>query len=140
MGKKEKIGIIIVMILSVFIIISLGIGAKFYLKTDNVSKGKDETKNEIINSTIIEVAKEEILNEVKKEINLLTSKKIDYIIITGGTSNIPGFEHIAKDVFGDNANIGNVKLLGIRDNSYSACVGNLVYFVNKLKLKNQNYP
>ena len=57
--KKIKI------IFSVFIIISLGIGAKFYLKTDNVSKGKDETKNEIINSTIIEVAKEEILNEVE---------------------------------------------------------------------------
>lgn len=57
--KKIKI------ILSVFIIISLGIGAKFYLKTDNVSKGKNETKNEIINSTIIEVAKEEILNEVE---------------------------------------------------------------------------
>ena len=57
--KKLKI------ILSVFIIISLGIGAKFYLKTDNVSKEKNETKNEIINSTIIEVAKEEILNEVE---------------------------------------------------------------------------
>ena len=57
--KKIKI------ILSVFIIISLGIGAKFYLKTDNVSKEKNETKNEIINSTIIEVAKEEILNEVE---------------------------------------------------------------------------
>lgn len=57
--KKIKI------ILSVFIIISLGIGAKFYLKTDNVSKEKNETKNEIINSTNIEVAKEEILNEVE---------------------------------------------------------------------------
>lgn len=57
--KKIKI------IFSVFIIISLGIGAKLYLKTDNVSKGKNETKNEIINSTIIEVAKEEILNEVE---------------------------------------------------------------------------
>ena len=57
--KKIKI------ILSVFIIISLGIGAKFYLKTDNVSKRKNETMNEIINSTIIEVAKEEILNEVE---------------------------------------------------------------------------
>ena len=82
---------------------------------------------------------EEILNEAKKEINLLTSKKIDYIIITGGTSNMPGFEYIVKDVFGENANIGNVRMLGIRDNIYSSCVGNIVYFISKLKLKEKDY-
>ena len=69
----------------------------------------------------------------------MTSKKIDYIIITGGTSNIPGFEYVVKDVFGEYANIGNIKMLGIRDNIYSSCIGNLVYFISKLKLKNQNY-
>ena len=82
---------------------------------------------------------EDILNEVKKEINLLTSKKIDYIIITGGTSNMPGIEYVVNDVFGENANIGNVKMLGIRDNMYSACIGNIVYFISKLKLKNKDY-
>ena len=82
---------------------------------------------------------EEILNEAKKEINLLTSKKIDYIIITGGTSNMPGFEYIVRDVFGESANIGNVKMLGIRDNIYSSCIGNIVYFISKLKLKEKNY-
>ncbi len=90
-------------------------------------------------SEVVMSRTEEILNEAKKEINLLTSKKIDYIIITGGTSNIPGFEYVVKDVFGDNANIGNVRMLGIRDNMYSSCIGNLVYFISKLKLKNQNY-
>ena len=82
---------------------------------------------------------EEILNEAKKEINLLTSRKIDYIIITGGTSNMPGFEYIVRDVFGEGANIGNVKMLGIRDNIYSSCIGNIVYFISKLKLKEQDY-
>jgi len=90
-------------------------------------------------SEVVMSRTEEILNEAKKEINLLTSKKIDYIIITGGTSNIPGFEYVVKDVFGEYANIGNVKMLGIRDNIYSSCIGNLVYFISKLKLKNQNY-
>ena len=90
-------------------------------------------------SEVVMSRTEEILNEAKKEINLLTSKKIDYIIITGGTSNIPGFEYVIKDVFGEYANIGNIKMLGIRDNIYSSCVGNLVYFISKLKLKNQNY-
>lgn len=90
-------------------------------------------------SEVVMSRTEEILNEAKKEINLLTSKKIDYIIITGGTSNMPGFEYIVKDVFGESANIGNVKMLGIRDNIYSSCIGNLVYFIKKLKLKNQKY-
>lgn len=90
-------------------------------------------------SEIVMSRTEEILNEAKKEINLLTSRKIDYIIITGGTSNMPGFEHVVHDVFGDNANIGNVKMLGIRDNMYSSCIGNIVYFISKLKLKNKDY-
>ena len=106
-----------------------------------VKNAMDETIkiNQFELSEVVMSRTEEILNEAKKEINLLTSKKIDYIIITGGTSNIPGFEYIVKDVFGENANIGNVKMLGIRDNIYSSCIGNLVYFISKLKLKNQNY-
>jgi len=90
-------------------------------------------------SEIVMSRLEEILNEVKKEINLLTSKKIDYIIITGGTSNMSNFEYVVKDVFGEYASIGNIKLLGIRDNIYASCIGNLVYFISKLKLKNKDY-
>ena len=82
---------------------------------------------------------EDILNQAKKEINLLTSRKIDYIIITGGTSNMPDFEYVVRDIFGENANIGNIKVLGIRNNKYSSCVGNIVYFLSKLKLKNRDY-
>ena len=90
-------------------------------------------------SEIVMSRLEDILNEAKKEINLLTSRKIDYIIITGGTSNMLGFEYIVRDIFGDNANIGNIKLLGIRDNIYSSAVGNIVYFISKLKLKEMDY-
>ena len=101
--------------------------------------------NEIIKINQFEITQvvmsrlEDILNEAKKEINLLTSRKIDYIIITGGTSNMLGIEYIVRDIFGDNANIGNVKLLGIRDNIYSAAIGNIVYFISKLKLKEMDY-
>lgn len=82
---------------------------------------------------------EEILNTAKKEIMLLTTRKIDYIIITGGISNMIGFEYVVKDVFGENAHIGNVKMLGIRNNIYSSAIGNIVYFISKLKLKNKDY-
>lgn len=102
--------------------------------TDDSIKINQFELTEVVMSRI-----EEILNTAKKEINLLTSKQIDYIIITGGTSNMQGFEYIVKDVFGEGTHIGNVKLLGIRDNVYSACVGNIVYFISKLKLKNKNY-
>ena len=30
-------------------------------------------------------------------------------------------------------------MLGVRNNKYSACIGNIVYFINKLKLKGKNY-
>lgn len=82
---------------------------------------------------------EEILNLINKEIKILTTRHIDYIIITGGASNMAGFSRIAEDVFGSIATVGNVKLLGIRNNKYSSAVGNIIYFVNKLKLKGQNY-
>ena len=102
--------------------------------SSNIIKINQFEISEIVMNRLIE-----ILNEVKKEINLLTSKKIDYIIITGGTSNMQGFEYVVRDVFGDSANIGNVKMLGIRDNIYSSCIGNLVYFISKLKLKNKDF-
>ena len=102
--------------------------------TDNNLKINQFELSEVVMSRL-----EEILNEAKKEINLLTSRKIDYIIITGGTSNMIGFEYVVRDIFGDSANIGNVKMLGIRDNIYSSCIGNIVYFISKLKLKGKDY-
>ena len=90
-------------------------------------------------SEIVSSRLEEILNLAKKEINILTSKRIDYIIITGGTSNMADIEYVANDVFDKDVSIGNIKLVGIRDNKYSSSVGNIVYFINKLKFKGQDY-
>ncbi len=90
-------------------------------------------------SEIVSSRLEEILNLVKKELNILTTKQIDYMIITGGTSNMDDIEYVASQVLGKNVSIGNVKLLGIRNNKYSSCVGNIVYFISKLKLSGKNY-
>lgn len=49
------------------------------------------------------------------------------------------FSYIAKEVFGNIAKLGNVKLIGIRNNKYSSAVGNIAYFVSKLKLKGKEY-
>ena len=48
-------------------------------------------------------------------------------------------EYVASQVLGKNVSIGNVKLLCIRNNKYSSCVGNIVYFISKLKLRGKNY-
>ena len=90
-------------------------------------------------SEVVESRVKEILNLAKNELNSLTSKRIDYIIITGGMSNLAGFEYAAYDIFGKNINIGTMKMIGVRNNKYSSVIGNIVYFISKLKLKGQNY-
>ncbi len=90
-------------------------------------------------SEIVDERLQEILELAKNELNSLTSKKIDYIIITGGMSNMAAFEYKASDIFGKDVNIGTMKMIGVRNNKYSSCVGNIVYFISKLKLKGKNY-
>jgi len=95
--------------------------------------------NQFETSEIVMSRVEEILTLARKEINILTNRKVDYVIITGGTSNMAHFDYVAEDIFGKDVIIGDIKLVGIRNNKYSACVGNIVYFINKLKLKGKNY-
>lgn len=101
---------------------------------DTVIKINQYELSEIVMSRL-----EEILNLAKNELNNLTSKQIDYIIITGGVSNTAGFEHLANEIFPNQINLGVIKIPGIRNSKYSACIGNIVYFINKLKLKGKDY-
>ena len=120
------------------------LASKNYASVDDLvevkSVGDDHFKiNQYEVSKLIEECLVEILEQAKKEINLLTSKQMDYIIITGGMSNMRDVEYVVNDVFDRNTSIGNVKMLGIRDNRFSSCVGNIVFFISKLKLKSKNY-
>lgn len=82
---------------------------------------------------------EEILTLAQNEINTLTNKSMHYIIITGGTSHIANFSKLAEEVLGKNTTVGEIKVIGARNNKYSSAIGNVVYFINKLKLKGKNY-
>lgn len=86
-------------------------------------------------SDVVMARLEEILTLAKKEINNLTNKKIEYIIITGGSSNMAHLEYLLDDIFGDNAKIARINLMGVRNNKYSVALGNIVYYVSKQKLK-----
>lgn len=116
---------------------------KKYANASEVYEAKieDETIkiNQFETSEIVMSRIEEILTLARKEIGILTNRNMDYVIITGGTSNMAHFDYIAEDIFGKDVIVGNIKLIGIRNNKYSACVGNIVYFINKLKLKGKSY-
>lgn len=105
-----------------------------------LNKDRESLKiNQLEASEIIMSRLEEILLLAKKEISILTNREIQYIIVTGGTSSMTHFNYIASDIFGKDVIIGNVRLLGIRNNKYSSAVGNIIYFINKLKLRGIEY-
>lgn len=91
--------------------------------------------NQLEASEIVMARINEILDLADKEINSLTSHKIEYIIVTGGTSNMQHFEYCLGEHFKEIAYVGNITIMGIRNNKYSVALGNIICFVSKLKLK-----
>ena len=82
---------------------------------------------------------QEILKKAKNKINHLTKKEISYIIITGGLTEIKDFNILAEEIFGKNVTIGNVNIIGARDNKYSTAIGLIRNFNNKLNTKDRDY-
>lgn len=95
--------------------------------------------NQLEASEIVMSRIEEILVLARKEVNILTKREVDYILITGGTSSMNNFSLVAESVLGKIAIIGDVRLVGVRNNKFSSAVGNIVYFINKLKLRGKDY-
>lgn len=81
----------------------------------------------------------EMLNLAKNEINYLTKKEISYIIVTGGLTELKDFPLEIESIFGRNASIGKIPIVGVRDNKYASCVGMIKYFDYKLKLRDREY-
>lgn len=109
----------------------------FYEVTNKMGESIKISQFEV--SEVVMARIEEILVLARKEINVLTKRDIDYILITGGTSSMTNFSLIAEEVLGDIAKVGSIRLIGLRNNKYSACVGNIAYFISKLKLKGKLY-
>lgn len=95
--------------------------------------------NEVESSEIIMARIEDILTKARTEINNLLSKEMEYVLVTGGVSNMRDFDYIVSDIFGKNSRIGNVKMLGIRDNVYSSALGMIIHFINELKFNEKSY-
>lgn len=97
------------------------------------------TANEKIKLNQIEVSEavmsrmQEILEYAKKKIIELSKHDVDYIIITGGLTEIKSFKNLAFEIFGKGVIIYSENTLGIRDNKYTTCIGMIKYYNNKMK-------
>lgn len=81
----------------------------------------------------------EILNYAKKQILLLTKKNIEYIIITGGTTEMKYFKNLVYEILGKDVIIYLMKDIGIRDNKYISAFGSIKYFIEKMTIRGKDY-
>ena len=99
----------------------------------------DITLNQLEVSEVVEARLVDLLRLAKKQINILTNREISYIIITGGISELAGFEYVVENVFDRRCSILDINTMGIRSNMYSSSYGIVKYFHNKLDLRGLSY-
>ena len=102
-------------------------------------EGEKIVVNQLEVSQIVEARLEELLKNVKKILNDLTNREISYIIITGGVTNLPGFDYLTRDIFGDIITSVNMSTIGVRNNIYTSSVGMIKYYYDKLLIRGIEY-
>lgn len=100
--------------------------------------GKKKAFNQLELSKVVEARCAEILKIAKSELKNLTKREISYIIITGGVSELAGFQYIVEDILGIKGRVCNITTMGIRHNKYSSVYGLAKYFDSKLKLRGKH--
>ncbi len=101
--------------------------------------GESITINQKDLSEIIESRLEEILELSKKQMNLLTKRNIEYVVVTGGTTEIGDFNILLDKVFTKSHILGKIDIVGVRNNKFSTSIGTIIYYNGRLKLKNKEY-
>lgn len=101
--------------------------------------GEDLVLNQLEVSEVVEARLVDLLKLAKKQINILTNREISYIIITGGISELAGFEYVVENVFDRRCSTLDIRTMGIRNNMYSSSYGIIKYFYNKLDLRGLSY-
>ena len=116
---------------------------RFVTLTDTYEiKNNDEKLIKIGQLEVTEVVMSrltEILNYAKKQILLLTKKNIEYIIITGGTTEMKYFKILLYEILGKDVIIYLMKDIGIRDNKYISAFGSIKYFIEKMTIRGKDY-
>ena len=99
--------------------------------------GQSEKVSQYKLSEIVEARIGELLNLTKKEIKNLTNRRISYIIILGGLSEMTGFSFLASRLFGEKVTVWSSTTLGMRHNKYGTLIGMIKYFDNKLESRSK---
>ena len=94
----------------------------------NLIKIKESDVVNLITSRVVN-----ILDLVKNKYKTLTNKEINYIIVTGELTELSGFSQVVEKVLGPKSKIGNIKLIGARNNIYSSVIGSIYYLEIKYK-------
>ena len=100
--------------------------------------GESVKLNQLEVSEVVMSRMMEILNLAKKQIRLLTDKDIQYIVLTGGLTEIKAFKNLAYEIFGKDVIIYTVTTLGCRDNKYVSALGMMKYFIDKMESRGKN--
>ena len=81
----------------------------------------------------------QILEYAKKQILLLTKTDIDYIILTGGLTEIKSFKNLVYEFLGKDVIMYVMDEIGIRDNKYTTAMGMIKYFDAKMTVRGKEY-
>ena len=81
----------------------------------------------------------EILKLARKQVSLLTKKEINYIIITGGMTEIKCFKNLVYEILGKDVIIYLMDIIGVRNNKYTTAFGMLKAFQEKMKVRGREY-
>lgn len=101
--------------------------------------------NEIVKLNQLEVTEVvmsrmiEILEYAKKQILLLTKKDVQYIILTGGLTEIKSFKNLVYEILGKDVIIYLMDDIGIRDNKFITASGMIKYFADKMAVRGKEY-
>ena len=81
----------------------------------------------------------ELFELAKKQIMLLTKKNIQYIVLTGGLTEIKSFKNLVYEILGKDVIIYSMDEIGIRDNKYITVSGMIKYFIDKMTVRGKEY-
>lgn len=116
---------------------------KYASLSDEINVKNRDDKEILINeqeiSKVVYSRIKEILLSAKKEINHLTKKEISYIIVTGGVTEMTDFKLVLEEIFENNASIGTISDLGVRNNKFSSVIGLIKWYNEMELLKDKDY-
>ena len=95
--------------------------------------------NQLEVSEVVMSRLSEILELSRKQILLLTKHEINYLVITGGLTEIKSFKNLVYEIFDKNVIIYSVNTLGARDNKYVTALGMIKYFIDKMETRGRTY-